>query len=142
MMNQELSIVRFCVYNFFGILMNSRPFQPVSTTLIKLVESLIESEPNPDQAVRDRIRWIYNHTHERVDMPLAVVELLVFRNLDKGINREIEIAEKTFYLSELYAILDEISKELTNTVVEIAKKYSLDIPIGGFNTKQVMEIGN
>jgi|WetSurMetagenome_2_1015567.scaffolds.fasta_scaffold326880_1 hypothetical protein len=127
-MEEGLSIVRFCVINFFGVLLNSRPFQPISTLLIKLVESLVNSEENPDEEMKDRIKWIYEHTHKDVDAHLSVVELLVFRNLAKGVNTELEINNRTFLLHELYNHLDEISKELTNMVITVGKKYNMDFP--------------
>lgn len=139
-MEEGLSIVRFCVINFFGVLLNSRPFQPISTLLIKLVESLINSEPEPDKEMKERIRWIYEHTHKEVNAPLSVVELLVFRNLARGINAELEINNKTFYLHELYNHLDEISKELTDMTIKIAKKYNMDYPMVSMGTKQTQTI--
>lgn len=60
---------------------------------------------------------------------MPIVELAVFKNLERGLNREIDIGNKSFYLVELYKYLDEISKELSNIVIEIAKKYSLDLPM-------------
>lgn len=139
---EELSLVRFNVVNFFSILINSRPFQPTTTLLLKIVEALINCEPEPDEKVKRRIKWIYTHTHEKIDTSLAIIELVVFRNLDRGINKEIEVGEKTFYLAELYKYLDEISKELSNIVIETAKKYSLDVPMINFSSgKQVQTIG-
>lgn len=129
MISNELSLVRFCTMNFFATILSSRPFQPISSLLVKLVEALISSEPEPDISHRNRVNWIYTHTHKRVMEHLSIVELAVFKNLDKGLNREIEIADKTFYLVELYNILDEVTKELTNIVISIAKKYSLDMPL-------------
>lgn len=137
----ELSLIRFGVVNFFSVIINSRPFQPTSTLLIKLVEALIQSEPEPDKAIKKRIEWLYEHTSEKIDTHLSIVELVVFRNLDKGVNKEIEIGDKTFYLAELYNILDEISKELTNIVIGIAKRYSIDMPMISFGGKQTMTIG-
>lgn len=141
-MEHELSLIRFCCYNYFATIMNSRPFQPISTLLIKLVEALLDSEPVEDKKAKARLNWIYVHTSEQIDAHLSVVELIVFRNLDKGVSKEVEIGEKTFYLSELYYVLDNISKELTSMVISIAKKYSVDIPMVNFNTnsKQNFEI--
>jgi len=125
----ELSLVKFAVMNFFAVILNHRVFQPISTLLIKLVNSLIEAEPEPDKVISERLKWIYEHTHEGIDVPLAIVELAVFKNLEKGLNREIEIGQKTFNLTELYAILDEVALELSKIVIQTAKKYSLDLPI-------------
>lgn len=142
MVEQSLSLIRFNIVNFFSILINSRPFQPISSLLIKIVESLISAEPEPDVKFDERIKWIYEHTHEKVDCPLPIVELAVFRNLDRGLNREIDIGNKSYYLVELYRYLDEISKELSSIVIQIGKKYSVDIPMslyGGHSSKIVVE---
>jgi hypothetical protein len=138
-MGEELSLVRFCVLNFFSVLIQSRPFQPISTILIKLVDALINSEAEPDKKMQERIKWIYENTNENVETHLSVVELAVFRNLDKGVNREIEIGDKTFHLAELYNILDEISKELSNMVIKIAVKYNLDMPMLTSGSKGSMQ---
>jgi len=137
-MSDELSLIRFTSMQFFSVLMNSRPFQPISTLLIKLVQALISSESEPDITRFKRVEWIYEHTHDKVNTPLSIIELAVFRNLDKGLNFEIDIGDKSYYLTELYEYLDEISKELTAMVIEICKKYSMDFPI--LNTMQSQKI--
>lgn len=132
MNTSELSIIKFNVINFFSIIINSRPFYPISSTLIKLVESIISSETEPDEEIKKRLLWIYNNTHERVREHLSIVELMVYKNLDKGLNRELEINNKTFNLIDLYKFLDEVNNELSKIVVEISKKYSLEIPLTNF----------
>jgi len=139
-MADELSLIRFCVTNFFGILLNSRPFQPISTLLIKICEALINSEPDPEKKIKARVKWIYENTNNKVRTHLSIVELVVFRNLDKGVMKEVEIGEKSFYLSELYNYLDEISKELTNIVITIAKKYNMDFPNIPFSAQSKQSI--
>jgi len=133
--SSEISLVKFCVMQYFAVLLSARPFSPISTLLIKLVEALISSETEPDKKIQARVKWIYENTNSKVQAHLSIVELVVFKNLDKGVNREIEIGEKTFILAELYNYLDEISKELTNIVINTAKKYSIDIPISSFGMK-------
>lgn len=136
-MQDDLSLIKFGVINYFALLLNSRPFQPISTLLIKLVESLIASEPDKDEEKMDRLKWIYDNTHEKVKCNLPLVELAVFKNLDRGLNREIELGDITFYLTDLYKYLDEVSKELTTMVIEIAKKYSIDIPIQALGSQTI-----
>jgi len=109
--------------------MNSRPFSPTITIAIKIIEALISSEPEPDKLNRERLHWINEHTHEHLNIPISIVELAVFRNIDKGLNKEIEIYNKYYNLTYLYKILNEVSLELTVLCVDIAKKYSVDIPI-------------
>lgn len=133
-MEESLSLVRFGVVNFFAVLISARPFQPISSLLIKLVEAVIYSEPEPDKKNLDRLKWIYDNTNKEVEESLPIVELAVFKNLERGLNREIDIGSKSFYLVELYKYLDEVSKELSNIIVEIAKKYSLDLPMNMTNT--------
>lgn len=142
-MEAELSLIKFNVLNFFSVLLNSRPFQPTSSILLKVVEALISSENEPDEKMRKRVSWLYENTHERVNENLSIVELAVFKNLDRGLNKEIEIHDKSFYLVELYKCLEELSKELTQIVVEISKKYSLDIPISAFQgMKQTIDLSS
>jgi hypothetical protein len=133
-MDSELSLIRFGVINFFAVIISARPFQPISSLLIKLVESIIYSEPEPDKVILKRLEWLYSNTHSEVEESLPIVELAVFKNLERGLNREIDIGNKSFYLVELYKYLDEIAKELSNIVIEIAKKYSLDLPLNMTNT--------
>lgn len=130
----ELSLVRFCVGNYFAVLLNARPFYPITTLLIKLVRALIQSEPEPDDKIVKRLNWITEHTHDDVDTHISVVELAVFRNLNKGLQKEIEFENnKEYNLVQLYKYLDEITAELTIMVVKIAKKYSIDMPMQQFN---------
>lgn len=140
MMDSSLSLIRFNVLNFFYIVINSRPFYPTTTVLAKLVDSIISSETEPDAEMMKRVQWIRQFTHDSINMPLSVVELLVFKNLHGNLNREIEIGENNFYLIELYSILDEVVIELTRFVVEIGKRYSMEFPViqsdaksGGFS---------
>lgn len=127
-MNAELSLIKFNFVNFNQVMINSRPFHPTSTIFIKIVSALIASEPDEDKIMSDRVQWIYKNTHEKVKMPLSLIELAVFKNLDRGLNREIEIGNKNFSLIDLYQYLDQVTLELSNIVVAIAKKYSLEIP--------------
>lgn len=139
--SSELSIVKFAFMNFWAVVIQTRPMQPTSTLMVKLVEALIISEPEPDPVHKKRVEWIYQHTHEDIDVPLSIVELAVFRNLNKGLNCEIDLGDKTFYLIELYKILDGISKELCNIVISIGKLYAFDFPSVQIGKAQSQSIG-
>jgi hypothetical protein len=141
-MEDNFSIIRFFVTNFFALVINARPFYPISTSLVKIVDSLISSEPEPDKKHRERLKWIYDNTHSRVNKPIAIVELAVFKNLDKGLNREISLGSDDFLLIDLYRILDEVSLELSRMVIEIAKKYSIDIPLNVMQSNQKINFGD
>jgi hypothetical protein len=66
-------------------------------------------------------------------IPISVIELAVFKNLDKGLSREINIFDKEFQLTELYKILDEVTLEISKMSIQIAKRYSLEIPMSSFS---------
>ena len=122
--------------NYWATLLATRPFQPTTTLLIKLVEALIKAEPEADKKHLAKVKWIYDNTHEKVNIPLSTVEFMVFRNWSKGANKELEINGKNFQLIELYNYLDEVSKELTNIVVDIGKRYAWELPSEMFSGKQ------
>jgi hypothetical protein len=127
MPDSDLSLIKFGIYNYFSVLLNHRVFEPVSTLQLKLVESLINSESIPDKDILNRLNWINSNTHKDVMENLSIVELLTFRNIDKGVSKEVEINNKTFTLAVLYNYLDEVSKELTQMVIKICKKYNVDM---------------
>lgn len=123
-----LSLVHYNVTAFFSTVLNNAPFIPVFTKQHKIVESLINAEPKPDTELLKRINDIYQTTHKKVNLKLPTTELIVFKNLDKGLNREVDINGKTFHLIQLYEYLDEVSLEFSRIVTGIAKKYNIDIP--------------
>lgn len=128
-MSEELSLVRFFAVQFFNILTRSNIFTPVSTHLVKILECLIKSEKDPEPDMVERIKWLRDNTHLKVKKPLSVIELAVFRNLNRTLNGELEISDKTFQMVDLYRYLDEVVVEMTLMVVVIAKKYSFDMPL-------------
>lgn len=125
----ELSVVRFGVFNFFAILMNKPVFSPSQTTLCEIARSIVEAEDKPDEKMKTDIEFIYNNTDEKIMQPLSLVELAVFKNIDKGLNRQIELGNKEVAISELYRHLEKIRWKLVLMVVQIAKKYTLEIPM-------------
>ena len=93
---------------------------------------MITSEPEPDKNLLDRLKWIKENTHKGVNENLAIIELAVFKNINRGLNREIDIGNKTFYLTQLYKYLDEVTSELNQIVLGIGLKYSVDFPVSMF----------
>lgn len=131
-MASDIQLIQSLVTSFHTVMLSARPFYPVSTQLIKIVLALIESETTKDEKHLKRVTWIYENTHEKVNEHLSIVEFAVFRNINGKLNRTLEINNKEFYLTELYRYIDDVIKELHMIVIEIAKKYSLEIP---FNLK-------
>jgi hypothetical protein len=127
-MGEELSLLKFGIYNFFAVLMGRQIFTPSATVLCKIAKSIINAEPEPNKELLEKVNKIYTQTHEKVKENLAIVELAVFKNIDRGLNREIQIGEREFTIVELYRYLDEVSLRLTDIVVGIAKRYTFEIP--------------
>lgn len=140
MTSVDFSLIRYEVNNFHNVMLSSRPFYPISTLLIKIVMALIEAENDPDEDMKKKVEWIYENTHQKVREHISIIELSVFRNLDKGLNREIEIGDKNFTLTELYKYLDEVVLELSKIVVKISKKYNFELPIQQFNRPQQISL--
>jgi hypothetical protein len=96
-----------------------------------MVSALLSAESEPDEETKKRVNWIYENTHKLVMKPLSIVEYAVYTNIQKSfnLNREIEIGNKSYYIIELYKYLNEIEKELSEIVIQIARKYSFEIPV-------------
>jgi len=105
--------------------------EPNFTDLIRLTESMILAEPEPDEKLLEEVYWIYSHTDKEIDIPLAKLEMLVFFQLHQGsgLNKEIEINDKSYKIIDLYGFLDSVNQKLVKIVIAIAKKYNLDIPL-------------
>lgn len=143
MLDSSLSLIRFNILNYFYTLLNTQPFYPNITKLMKLLKSVISSESEQDNEMSERLKWIQENTHDEINCPLPIIELMVFRNLHGNLNREITIGENDFFLIDLYKILDEVIIEMTDMIIKIGKKYSFEMPstiqsqTGGFSFKDV-----
>jgi len=125
----DLSLIRFGVINFFSLIMNRNVFTPTQSTLCEIVKSIIDAETTPDLKSKEIVEYIYHHTDKKVDEPLATIELAVFKNIDRGLNRTITFGDKEFTIAELYHILNDIRWKLVGVVTDIVKRYTLELPI-------------
>lgn len=128
-MVDDLSVIKFGVLNFFSLVMNRSLFQPVITSMCEIVKAIILAEKKLDKDKMDKIDNIYHTTNDKINQPLALVEIAVFRNMDKGLNKEISFENGDFTIAELYKALDNIRWELVTIVTEIIKKYTLEMPL-------------
>lgn len=118
--------------------MSNRLTEPNFTDMVRLTELMILSEPEPNNELLNQVHNIYNITADELNMNLAMVEMLVFHQLQSGagLNKEIEINDKTYKIIDLYKYLDQVNQKLVVIVVSLAKKYNMDIPLGfGSTTK-------
>jgi hypothetical protein len=109
--------------------MNRSIFTPTQSTLCLIVKSIINAETEPDEVLKKEVEYIYEHTDKSINVGLPIVEVAVFRNLDKGLNRTVTFGQKEFTIAELYTVLDGIRWKLVDIVIKIVKKYSVEMPI-------------
>lgn len=110
-----------------------REFYSLSLTICYC---MITSEENPDQEILKRLDYIKNNTHEKILLPLTTSELIILTNFGRGIGRPIEFTDndgvvREYSLHQLIRYAKESYFELSQFVVKIGKKYSLDIPMRG-----------
>jgi hypothetical protein len=130
MAEAELSLIRFGVINFFSLIMNRSVFHPTQTTLCEIVKSIIDAEATPEKEWKEKVDFIYHKTDTTINEPLAIIELAVFKNIDKGLNKTIQFGDnKEFTIAELYHILNDIRWKLVEIVTAVVKKYTLEMPI-------------
>lgn len=119
------------LFDLFWKIYSLREFYTLS---LNICLSLITVEDDPDQAIVDRLMFIRDNTHEKLNIPLSIVELIILTNYSRNISKEIEFKDnqgrtRNYPLYEVIRYAKESSFELSQFVVKIAKKYSLDIPI-------------
>jgi len=138
----DWSLMNSMLSHFFANLTDSRKFfVPNFTILCQITETLIILEDKPDMKLKEEVEWIAQNTHEKVKEPLDIIERVVFKNLQFGLNKEIEVGNKEYTLAELHHLLHEVSSRLMRIAIKIAKKYSLEIPIDFRATGKTFEFG-
>ena len=136
---ENFSILQFSFMSFYHVLMSNTLTSPNFTDLVRMTETMILAEPQPREDLLNQVRRIYEITDDELNLPLASVEMLVFYQLQPGagLNKEIEIDGKNYKIIDLYYHLDRINGRLIEIVVEISKKYNLDIPLSTSNSTKL-----
>lgn len=130
---EGFSLIQFAFVNFFSVLTSNRLLDPTFSDLCRLAEVMAYAEPTPDKKIIEEIHWYYDYTHEELMIPLAQTEMLTFFQLTRGqggLNKEIDINGRCFKLIDLYGYMDKVNQNLTKIVVDIAKRYNMEIPMG------------
>lgn len=122
--------MQYLFMSFWSTLMSRTIYTPNYTILISITLGILENEPEPSKEKITDLKWIYEHTGTVIDINVAQLETLVFHHikLGSGLNKELDINEKTYKIIDLIKELDGVVQELVHVVIEISKKYSLDIP--------------
>lgn len=121
--------MQFHYVGFFSSLTSSSMAIPNTTDRLKICESLIISEPEPDEKVLERLDWLYKFTNKEIQTKLPIIEMVILKNINRGLEGEIDINGESFKIGDLYAYVDEVDRELARIVTNVAKKYNLDVPL-------------
>jgi uncharacterized protein Veg len=129
------------LFDLFFKIYAMREFYTLSLTICYC---LITAEETPDQQIIKRLDFIKDNTHEKIMLPLSTCEMAILTNLGSNIGKIIEFKDnngrdREYPLHVLIKYAKESYFELATYVVEIGKKYSLDIPMRG-QQGQVFEI--
>jgi len=128
-----MSLMQFHLHNFFHTLINSNFNFPMYTKLCRIAEAMAYSQPIEEEEhvaeCINKINKINNSTHPELDINLSIVEAVIIKNNQYGLDKTIDINNRSIKLSMLYLYVDEAVKQLTKIVMDIARKYSLEIPI-------------
>lgn len=124
------SIMQYLFMSFWSTLMARTIYTPNYTILVSITLGILENEPEPSTKKIKDLKWVYEHTGEVIDINVAQLETLVFHHikLGSGLNKELDINEKTYKIIDLIKELDSVVQKLVHIVIGISKKYSLDIP--------------
>ena len=129
MVSDGFSLMQFHYVGFFSSLTSSSMAIPNTTDRLKICESLITSEPEPDEEVLARLDWLYKFTNKEIRTKLPIIEMVILKNINRGLEGEIDVNGESFKIGDLYAYVDEVDRELAMIVTKIAKKYNLDVPL-------------
>ena len=140
MTSAGFSIMQFTFMSFWSVLMSNSFTQPNYTDLIRLTEAMLMCETELDVKSLEEVHYIYDHTNDEIDFPLGQLEFLVFYQINiaqAGLNKEVEINNKSWKIIDLYGFLDKTNQKLVRIVIGISKRYNLDIPLGFQQTSKL-----
>lgn len=94
------------------------------------------TEDKPDDEILNRLEYLRENTHEKLNLPIAMTELIILTNLSRGLGRPIEYKDnhnKTVEmdLGRIIKYAKDSYFELAQIVIKIAKKYDVSIPMRG-----------
>lgn len=106
------------------------------TLSLSIAYCLIESEPKPDEEVQTKLNYIREHSHANLDLPLAITEQIILRNLGANMSKSVEFKNNKGVTQEMpLNIIIKYAKDsyfdIAMLVTKIAKKYDVSIPIRG-----------
>jgi len=104
------------------------------TLSLSICYCLVSVEDNPDTEIQKKLDFIKENTHPKLMIPISTAELIILSNMGKGIGTTVEFKDNTRKTREipLHLVIKYAKEsyfELAQYVVQVAKRYSLDIPM-------------
>lgn len=129
-----MQFMSYMIQYYYHVLSSNRFNTPNFTDLLRIAESIMHKD---ELGNKNKIKKI-SDMHKSVDgtdISMAEMELIFFKNAQKGINAEIEVRNKVYTLGKLFNHVNNFIRDLTKMVSEVAYQYDVDIPFGKGDTK-------
>lgn len=127
-----MQYMSYMIQYFYTVLTNNRFDQPNFTDLFRIAESIMRKDIKEHEIQIKRIVKL-NNSLDDIDISVAELELVFFKNAHKGINAKINIRGEDVSLGELFYKINEVIRELTLMVSDVAYQYDVDMPFNNSN---------
>lgn len=139
--------IQFHVINFFHVFLTNQFYNMNITGEVGFVRALLSSmhDTRHKNEIQEREQWmeevnfIWENTTKEINTKLTYVELTYNKNVQRGLNRQVEIEDNDGYhreynTAELYSYLKTAESVMIAIVTKVAAKYNLVMPVGGRRT--------
>jgi hypothetical protein len=97
----------------------------------------VKSEKKINAEYVKKLKFIEDTTTNKIGMPLAQIEYFYWKNAAKGLMTDLSLRDGVeMNIMEIYSELCKAQQELVTIVVEIGKRYSLDIEYSPVKKKE------
>lgn len=117
----------YMIQYYYNVLTSNRFNSPNFTDLFRIVESILYKDKKKHKKQIKRLKQLDQDIG--IGVSVAEMELIFFKNVDGGINKDITIMGEGYKLGYLFKIMNDIIRELTFMVSEVAYSYDVDIPL-------------
>ncbi len=113
---------------YYNVLLSNKFDQPNFTDLFRIAESILNKDERAHKDLLKRLDDL-NISLNGIPISIAELELVFYKNATKGINSEIEINGETYTLGKLFFMINEVIKEITKMISNVAYDYDIDMPM-------------
>jgi len=147
-MTSDLSLIKSYFNLFLITVQNKHPKRYSYSNCYQWIRAMLLSETLEETEDKDsnkkmlkNLDTIYNKTTKKLNKPLPIVEFVLNKNLEeRNIGRKVSIDGTEFYTHKLYQYIEEALSDMMEIATELAKKYSLDMPLNTMGSS--MATGN